>query len=1700
MNPEQWSITPTSGGDSIKSSGVAIVAGQRAAMDVSAQQLDRENALDHVQTFYDGGQYLKAWKVSQLLGPLKQWRGPREMVLAGRLAFNIGSRRLGTVLHRMALRMYPNDPAVITFAMLTMSGRLGPWESLQRMKLHGDMPSAKPENQADWLALKALNYAQLRDFQKAEYWQAKAFELAPDNPWMFVSLASILEYQDRNDEATEAAERAYQLRPTYRPAIQTLANRYIESNRDRDAVSLLFRAVNEIESGLIRCQLASFYRELELYDHALKLYDGIETFFPLLSEDSKYEKWLASVLSDLHYLNGKRESAIEFAKRVEDDEFYSEFAARLSDRDFTGRRVQLPVRYVKQHNVTCAPATLTAIADFWNKGSEHLDVVEKICYDGTPSYSERRWAAQNGFKTVEFTLTWDAATALIDRGMPFTLTTVEPGNGHLQPIIGYDSFRKTLITRDPGNRHASEFLFDKMQDRYASTGPRGMALVPMESAQQLDGIKFKDVKEYDLVFNVELCLEKHQRNKADEIVRLMEQHFADHRLTLRARCSVARYDQDVQTILETADRNLQRFPEDVNFQLQKLSCLHDLGRKEDRLATLRTIRNSDKCHPLFWTRLAVELSDDAREEHEVNYLLKRAMRIRYYDGYGFYLKGCMLRDRGNEEEALELFRISACLDGMNEHRAQSYFTTAQSMNRTDEALRMLEDRMDRFGNKRSSPVTTLASAHEQMDQTEKSFSILERGMEHHSADGEFLLYYSDFCSRYGRTEQARKLLFEAKPYVARQQWLQQMARLASQSGDFETALSSLLEVIETEPLNAAAHSHALKLIADRGGNQSAIAHIRNYVDKYPNSYSLRKLLIDWLYDETLEVREAEIAIFLQLHTGDAWALRELASVSADMRKFDQAVALIQRAVVVDPNSPATYGFLGEVYQKQNKLSDAIDAYRKALSIMIDYQFAMHELMNCCSTRQQREDQLKFILVELNRQTSRGDGLLQYRGHAKQVLNPDTLLASLLTFLGSREDLWQAWVALSRQFSDMQQHDNAISIATTATQRFPLLPGIWLNLARSYSACGKWDEEIESLKRASGINPRWGQVIRSLSEAYDKKGELGLAQEEIEKAIQLDPRNAINFGYLADLMWRHGDKELALQKIACAAELDPDYDFAWYSLRSWCEQLDQPDFAVKIAGKLCTERPNEARSWLKLAYCLDQPHQIDDAIESLDKAVAIDPLLVSAYDQKAILHCEVGRFEEARKVLATPVFGDNYPVELATRNAVIDADEGDTKSALKKMLNITQSEPDYYTAWNYVADWSAAIEEDELYARAAENMTRLAPQHHIAWGHLAQSCCQRGNTQEAKTHFKRALQLSPDYTDAAGQLLGLMINDKEFDEAVDVLKTIAPHVSGEARLTKLIEIESLRGNREEAFGYFRQYAQLETDDVEGLSESVICFQQAKWNKETMDLLSELIESPDAMPAVADAFAFHAGRMQRWGLIESTLGNLRSRRKLWDIAACRYLQEVQNAGENERFFNFVSSEREFFRETLDGWQNMSWLFIRVDLFEECIDWMFDWGIRPRAEGWALVNLATSYFCARCDHKAAEICEFTLEKKDSAPTIEGHLKTMLGSYWLSYGDLEKAFALLSTVDTDRLVGFFQVVYYQAITALERKRQGATYSAIKQELESLLAGLGEEFTTDMPTLTRNHNLILWSIARREGKSIRAAMLKRKSQAEVLI
>jgi hypothetical protein len=255
--------------------------------------------------------------------------------------------------------------------------------------------------------------------------------------------------------------------------------------------------------------------------------------------------------------------------------------------------------------------------------ADHLSVVEAICYDGTPARSERDWAETHGWFAREFCVNWADTVSLIDRGIPFTLTTVEPGNAHLQAVIGYDSRRGTILVRDPFERNLVEYSAKETFEQYRSSGPRGMAMVPIAHRQLLETLDLQDAGLYDSLYGLQQALYAHDRAQAGEAIKEMARTAANHRLTYQAQLSVAEYDCDDARVLACLEKFLALFPDDPNSWVYKLSVLRRMARRRERLDLLKSICDGKQAHPLFWQMHAAELSDDGREQARVLKLVRR---------------------------------------------------------------------------------------------------------------------------------------------------------------------------------------------------------------------------------------------------------------------------------------------------------------------------------------------------------------------------------------------------------------------------------------------------------------------------------------------------------------------------------------------------------------------------------------------------------------------------------------------------------------------------------------------------------------------------------------------------------------------------------------------------------------------------------------------------------------------------------------------------------------------------------------------------------------------------------------------------------------------------------------------------------------------------------------------------------------------
>lgn len=1645
----------------------------------------QEVELNQVLALYDQGKYLQAYTLAQNFGPLNTWSGTTPRLIAGRLAANLGAPRLGWALHLRAWRENPTDPEALYFYVryiLHRRGLLAAWEILRQ---HEYLPDASPHRQADWLAFRANILGRLRDFDAAEDWLSRAEKIAPEHPWLCVERSLLYEWEDRYPEALAAAQRSLSLHPWYRPGVEAVAHILGLLERDVEALELLQEASHRLESASVVAQLAHLQIELGLYTEARESYDRFAQLSPML--DKEGTQWLTARRSDAAYFCGDYDVAAQWAKQV-GSPFYNQLAERLSNLPPKASRVVLPVGFVRQHHMTCGPATLSTISRFWGMAANHLGIAEEICYDGTPATSERDWAQQNGWTVREFTVTWESAVALIDRGIPFTLTTVEPTSAHLQAVIGYDSRLRMLIMRDPYLRHSVEAWADGLLERYRATGPRGMALVPSDQASLFEGLDLPDTEHYDQFHQLQQALLKHNRTAADAVYQKMATDAPNHRLTLQARYSLAAYDADQTNLLACTEQLLELFPNNINFLLSKLSCLQELARRDERVALLRQLGEHKYSHPVFWQQYAQVLSDDAREYDLAIDLLRRAIRFMPTDAANFYTLANILWTQRRFQEAFELYRFATCLNDKDQKFAFVYFSAARYFKQTEAALLFLRQRFQRFGKQSPGPAQTLYWAYSQVERMGEAFAVLETAFELRPDDGELLLYAAKVYASSGNFDPAATLLDQAKDKAPYTHWLRTAADLALYRGELATALKLWQGIVETQPLAMDANRSVARLLAETKGNAAALEFLQQVCDRFPHSYALHQLWSQWLYDEDPTLAEQVLRHLIEINPVDAWTRRQLALVLGKQCRFEDAFQEADIAYQLYPHSPSYYCVYGSLCVWAGKLAEAKNAYREAIRLSVDTDGAISQLLSICDSSAERRDALDFVYQELVRQVIFGDGLLAYWEQARYVLAAEELLTKLRAALEARPDLWHAWSALIRQLSQMNQLDEALELAQQGTERFPLLPRMWLDLSGVYRSRKDKEGEIKALKQALQINPSWGTAVRQLSEVYEQAGEFDQSRQLLEEAIAQTPLDPYNYGCLADLLWKLDEKETAIANLEKAVQLEPGYTWAWNTLRDWSKQLQREEVVVQLGRELTVRRGGEARSWLLLAETLTEPEDLEERLAALDQAIALNPRCLDAIDLKAKLLAQAERYEEALATCHSAAWGEQIPTLLAARKAWIEKKRGNLQLAIEQLRAVVAAEPDFYGIWCQLADWYCQMGATAEYLEAAERMVQLAPSDALAWGYRGDAKLRTGDRAGAKADFRRAIELKPDYSFAGLSLFDEQLADNQLDEAAQTLELLRTQVGGEFVLAREVQLAAVFGNESTATQCLRQLCFSQFDQYWPIEAATKAMREAGWIDAAEQVFSEALESPNVNPEVGALWVNCCVALERWQPFQMRLLALHQRGEVGRRAIATYVDALARAGQTQRLHRYINSARQSLRDDSYTWGSVGWALLTTGDFHEVAEWLSDWQGRSDLKPWMLSNLAEALRGLKRDKESNRVSKHAL-------TLAADHTTYIHRLWLAFDEaLARRSPLaanpLKQVDFSSIEPYYQFLYLLAQAMLEAQaKSGKRQHRFNEARSQLRKGL-----TTYPTFGKNllmrraYHQCVWRIAK-DSRSLVAVM-----------
>jgi tetratricopeptide (TPR) repeat protein len=1497
------------------------------------------------------------------MGDLERWTDRRGRTVAARLLNVLGDDRGSALRHLRNFRQYPDDPVAIFYGAFSVNGQFGALATLDLLTAKLEQAGNRSREDRDYAGLWAylgVMQGYFRDFSRAHESLKLAKGLDPDDLWIEVQRSLILLREDRAEESREVAEAALARTPNYWPVIGTLVDRYWAENRDNEAMELLHRAMTDNQGAGPPRKLAMCLDEVEAWEEGLVVLDEFERRSTRADQETR--RWLAGFRASLLYQLGRGEEMLPHAETA-NISFYHQVAERVKDGSFDqGLRVRLDVKFVRQNEKTCAPATLSALSQFFGRPADHLEVAEEICYDGTPDYKERLWAEQQGWVVREFRADWDSTRRLIDAGFPFALATVEPTSAHLQAVIGYDSRAGTVIIRDPGQRHYQESLQKPFFEDYAHCGPRAMVFAPLEKEADLREIELLDETEHDLIYRLNGALERHDREDAQanlEALEALEALAPDHRLLDHGRLILSYYDGDSRAGYEAAKRMLERYPESLRWDYACYRRRVAHMTREQRLEFLQQKVRSKKVFTIYYKELADVLSEDARALPEARYYYRRAVRFRGGDAEVYYGLAGVLWTQRLFDRATFLYRLAASLEGKDEGNAEAYFKACRWVRETEPALSMLRERVSRLGTASSGPSMTLCRALRSLDREPEMVEVLEDALRIRPNDGELIAFAANHFASIRGMDRARALVEQSVGRISFTARLRLTAKLAELDSKPQEALDAWRAVLLREPLAMDAHRGIAQLLARMtGANADSISHLESACAEFPYHVPLHEMLIGWLRDEEPGRAEPVLRHLLENHASNAWAWRELALDLGDQQRFDEGLAAAAQAAELQPEVTWSHSVLGCLHEHRRNRDAAALAFRRALELDVENGAAMSGLVRVSDGGDAKREALRFIEENLTKQVLFGDALHGFRNTAFRILEPDELLAALRRANEARPDIWETWSALSDQLVAMERFDEALEYAEQFTKRFPMMPRAWLDLAEVLQHRGERDRQIEALERCLSLNPQWTRPLRELADALENRGDHIAAVELLKRAVLESPHEAANHGCLADLLWKTGRREEAFEALLRSARVDPDYDWGWNTLAEWAGLLDRENSAISEGERLVEMLPMRWVSWRRLANLHGAFGKAEERIATLGRGLERLPHSEDLRQLKAWALCVAGRYEAALAECREDLWPDGQrPRILAGREAWIENECGRQAEAIRKMTLVAERHPDYYWAHERLTEWHQRDERWDDALKQARHLVRLAPTEPTSHGMIADLHLKRGDKEAAKLAFEKALQLCPSYAFAGYHLTVIHLEAKRHEEAQRSLKLLDYHHSDSPSTWELhCRLDLCRGNLTSARESFLKVCQMPDLAKPLLERLESAFADCGKAEDLLPLYREAMQS-GTVRSEAVARRWVNRELGRFGAarhVERSLLEQRVKGEAAEGAWQELIYELDSQNKHSSAQALIRRRREIFRGSTKLWASAAYVLKQAGKLREVVRWMADYREREGVEPWMLINL--------------------------------------------------------------------------------------------------------------------------------------------------
>jgi tetratricopeptide (TPR) repeat protein len=364
--------------------------------------------------------------------------------------------------------------------------------------------------------------------------------------------------------------------------------------------------------------------------------------------------------------------------------------------------------------------------------------------------------------------------------------------------------------------------------------------------------------------------------------------------------------------------------------------------------------------------------------------------------------------------------------------------------------------------------------------------------------------------------------------------------------------------------------------------------------------------------------------------------------------LDMAIETFRRALRVNPKSATVMYNLGILYFEKGMIREAIEWYRKTLSMSNSVELIVDSYIN-----------LAICYLKMGKLGDAENHLIQAAELAPD--HPDLIynLGVVYLEMGKHEKATEqfrrcldvdglapdARMGLGLCYAGMNRRKEALGEFEEVAKIRPSDPQVWYNIGvlsfelrdfeRSKEAFQKAENLgykgggiREFLKAIAGMRTREARMAYNEGVSHQEAGRYEEALSSFEKALELDPNLKETYLNMAFCLSQLGRSDRAVETLKRALEIDRDFFEANFNLGVIYLETGRPKKAIAPLRKAVRLKPNFAEGRYNLGIALYRSRKFKGAAEEFEMVTKLAPWWDDAHYNLAMSYLKLSRREDA----------------------------------------------------------------------------------------------------------------------------------------------------------------------------------------------------------------------------------------------------------------------------------------------------------------------------------------------------------------------------------------------------------------------------------------------------------------------------------------